>query len=81
MVKLTCQNDGTYFLFNSKEDAEEFIHVFKDHWCNISWGVIEEAEKDDITSNKTKYIDLNPKERAEDNLSWGFYRNKKGENT
>ncbi len=75
MVKLEAKETafGGIFYFHNMKDCEDFLYVFKDHWCNVPWEEpILIPDDENIGSNNRKYMDIPPKERAEDNLSWGF---------
>lgn len=71
LLLVTCkEDDRAKFYFKSIEDFEAFEYVFKDHWCHIHFTCqgIEDV-------NDKYYIDeanKDPKERANNNLSWGF---------
>lgn len=76
MIKLESNFNNSFdatFYFKTMKECEEFLYVFKDHWCNVPWKKPVEVS-DDIKISEYKRNDLNnsPKERAESNLSWGF---------
>lgn len=60
------------FYFHNDSDCDDFIQVFKDHFCNVPW------KKTHLIFDLSTYpkerlnMDKDPKERAEENLSWGF---------
>lgn len=72
LCRITCKEDGTEFFFANNIDAEKFISVFKDHWCNISWNGPDYIEEKHVPSFKKHFIILDPITRAEKNLDWGF---------
>jgi len=64
---------GGTFYFHTMQDCNDFLYVFKDHWCNVPWEKPREVPNDfPISKNQRKSMDKSPKERAESNLSWGF---------
>ena len=75
MIKLEaqCTTFGGIFYFHDMEDCDDFMYVFKDHWCNVPWKQPVEIP-DDTCIDDYDINDMNKpaKERAEDNLSWGF---------
>lgn len=75
MVKLTARDDKrARFFFRSLNDCETFKYVFKDHWCNVVWNNPEEGNFDkEMDEWDERLIDVDPKKRAENNLSWGFH--------
>lgn len=73
MIKLETdyENENTVKYFNTLQECEEYLYVFKDHWCNVKWK--EPIKVSDISnSNEKEYMKKSPKERAEADLSWGF---------
>lgn len=75
MVKLetNTEYDDTVFYFHNMKDCKEFMRVFANHWCNVPWK--KPVEKDNfygIDESKINAKDKPPKQRAEDDLSWGF---------
>ena len=64
---------GGIFYFYNMRDCEDFLYVFKDHWCNVPWEKPIEAPSDTLISfYDRKSMDVPPKKRAEDSLFWGF---------
>lgn len=64
---------GGIFYFHTMQDCNDFLYVFKDHWCNVPWENPKEVSDDfKISESQRKSMDKPPKERAESNLSWGF---------
>ena len=58
------------FYFTSKENADKFLYVFKDHFCNVDFhGFYEDTE---LCGYWKEHINDDPKEIAERNLNWGF---------
>lgn len=79
MIKLEtkCKEaiDHAVFYFHTLEECNIFKYTFRDHWCNIKWEKpIEISNNTHISEYQRKSMDKDPKERAEDNLSWGFNR-------
>lgn len=75
MVKLEAKDTqfGGIFYFHNMEDCNEFLYVFKDHWCNVSWeDPLVIPDDSNISQEDGKEMDVSPKKRAEENLSWGF---------
>lgn len=74
MVKLQSGEDSrVVFYFKNINDCNKFLYVFKDHWCNVRWeSPIEKPEFLEMTDRQREELDEDPKERAEDNLMWGF---------
>ena len=75
MVKL--ETDGIMhevkFYFKNMNDCVAFMHVFKDHWCNVPWKEpIEIPDDTNITKVQREMMNLDPRIRADKNLSWGF---------
>lgn len=61
------------FYFHNMNDCNIFMHVFKDHWCNVKWEMpIELPDNTKIPDYKRRDMDKNAKERAERSLPWGF---------
>ena len=74
MVKLEAENTmfGGVFYFHNMEDCTEFMHVFKDHWCNVTWKKPVKSDNfPEMTSTQRKLMDEDSKMRAMDNLGWG----------
>lgn len=74
MVKLEAKDTtfGGIFYFHNMEDCEEFLYVFKDHWCNVPWKEpILISDNEYVCNDYKRYMDISPKKRAEDSLSWG----------
>lgn len=77
MVKLRTnfgdyRNESTFY-FRNMEQCDQFISVFKDHWCNIPWlKPIDLGDNVIIPNYALRMIDIDPKDRAIANLSWGF---------
>lgn len=64
---------GGTFYFHTIQDCNDFLYVFKDHWCNVPWEKPREVPNDFlIGENQRKSMDKPSKERAESNLLWGF---------
>ncbi len=73
MIKLICKDDDkAVFYFKDIEDCNTFMHVFKDHWCNVEWEHPIEAKSFSMSAIQKSKMRNDPKERAESNLSWGF---------
>lgn len=75
MVRLasTSKMFNKVFYFHNMKDCNEFIYVFKDHFCNIEWSEPKEFPDNSILlSSEREAMDIPPKERAERNLKWGF---------
>lgn len=68
-------NIGIYF--KNMEDCNKYLHVFKDHWCNVPWKKPIEKDVNDLSpfekSKMDKFLIQDPIKSAEDNLSWGFH--------
>lgn len=63
-IKLVCGNNGTTYYFHNMKDCEAFKHVFKDHWCNVSWKSPEEIPDNKVPEKSRKYMNEDPKARA-----------------
>lgn len=64
---------GGTFYFHTMQDCNDFLCVFKNHWCNVPWEKPREVPNDfPIGKSQRKSMDEPPKKRAESNLSWGF---------
>lgn len=78
MVKLEVDGRGhptfsSGIYFHTMEDCRKFIHVFKDHWCNIPWKDPVEADNfPEMTRYHRESMDKDPVKRAESDLNWGF---------
>lgn len=72
MIRIKESTTGREVYFRNEEDANAYLHVFKDHWCNLKWSLPVVVRDSRVPSKYTKYIDTDPKERAEADLSWGF---------
>ena len=71
LEKYGRQNESFYF--HTMQECKEFLYAFQDHWCNVPWK--EPVEIPDTTvlpTGKARYMDIPPKTRADENLSWGF---------
>ena len=75
MIKLESDygwNDSIKY-FNTIEECNEYMKVFKDHWCNIRWKTpVVVPDNTSLTDYEKSRLLKSPKERAESNLSWGF---------
>ena len=60
------------FYFHNDSDCDDFIHVFKDHFCNIPWKRTQLIFDLGQYAKEKLNMDKNPKTRAEENLSWMF---------
>lgn len=60
---------NTSFYFDNMDDCNKFLYVFKGHMCNVPWNKPEHVDSKSIPPIK---IIQNPKQSAENNLSWGF---------
>lgn len=54
--------------FESMEDCNKFLYVFRDHWCNVPW--TKPVEVDKVPDGYSLVKD--PIKEAEGNLNWGF---------
>lgn len=64
---------GGTFYFHTMQDCNDFLYVFKDHWCNVPWEKPREVSDDfPISRIQRESMDKPPKKRAESSLSWGF---------
>ncbi len=72
MIRIKESTTGREVYFRNEEDANAYLYVFKDHWCNLKWSLPVVVRDSRVPSKYTKYIDMDPKERAEADLSWGF---------
>lgn len=64
---------GGTFYFHTMQDCNDFLYVFKNHWCNVPWEKPREVPNDfPIGKSQRKSMNEPPKKRAESNLSWGF---------
>jgi hypothetical protein len=74
MIKLeTNYTPSSVFYFRTLDDCRKFLYVFKDHWCNVKWKPpVEVPDGTSISSTQRAQIGVDPKKRAEANLSWGF---------
>lgn len=64
---------GGIFYFHTMKDCNDFLYVFSDHWCNVPWESPKEISDDfPILESQRWRMDIPPKKRAEDSLSWGF---------
>ena len=79
MVKLQSKDEPiTVFYFRNMQDCEAFMHVFKDHWCNVEWNeAIERPDFPEMSRYQREALNKDPKERAESNLSRGFNLDRK----
>lgn len=76
MIKLEVKANyrrsfDTPFYFKDIKDCNIFKHVFKDYWCNIPFDPPEEIPDNTDIGDMRKYLNMDPKERALNNLSWG----------
>lgn len=73
-VKLTAKDDWqrAEWYFKNLADCEEFKAVFRDHWCNIVWNPVEIVDTNKLTADQKRSMEKDPKERAQDDLKWGF---------
>lgn len=62
--------------FHTMDDCIKYMKVFEDHWCNVPWDQPREIRDETIPKDKLeklkRFADKDPKERAEQDLSWGF---------
>lgn len=67
------EREGNFY-FKTMEECKSFLYVFKDHWCNIPWDIPKEVSSDkaNLTNYQIRSLEVDPKKRAEENLSWGF---------
>lgn len=74
MIKLESDYDiPSVFYFRTLDDCRKFLYVFKDHWCNVKWKTPVEVPDDiKLPEARRDLLDMDPKKRAEANLSWGF---------
>lgn len=75
MVKLEAKETilGGIFYFHNMKDCNDFLYVFTDHWCNVPWkNPVEAPNFPEIEKYQRKAMDIDPKQRAENSLSWGF---------
>lgn len=75
IIKLQSKNkfNRGIFYFYTMEECNNFLYVFKDHFCNVKWEKPIELPEDTIIDTYSKQMmDIPPKKRAENNLSWGF---------
>lgn len=77
MVKLQPKPEynltNTAFYFNNMADCKIFMDVFVDHWCNVPWAnPVESDYFYGLNSAEKDRMNIDPKQRAEINLSWGF---------
>lgn len=74
MIELSTNHPTSLqvFYFNTKEDCEAFMGVFKDHGCNIEWAPMVQVNADYVPLDALEEAMKDPKKRAEDNLEWGF---------
>jgi len=64
---------GGTFYFHTMQDCNDFLYVFKDHWCNVPWEKPREVSDDfPISRIQRESMDKPPKKRAGSSLSWGF---------
>ena len=78
MVKLEAKdvffNSVKAFYFHNMADCRTFLYVFRNHWCNVPWNTPVEAPSwPEMNAHQRRAMDLDPKERAESCLSWGFH--------
>lgn len=65
----------TTFYFRTMQDYEDFIYVFKDHWCNVPWSKpVEAVDFPEMTRADRNCMQkyTTGKDLAEKNLDWGF---------
>lgn len=74
MVKLeTIYSNESSFFFYTMRDCKAFLHVFRDHWCNVPWKPPVEAQDfPEMPVSARSAMDKDPVKRAEGSLSWGF---------
>lgn len=85
MVKLeTIYAHEAPFFFRTMRDCRAFMHAFKDHWCNVPWKPpVEAPDFPEMSAPQRTAMDKDPRQRAEDSLSWGFalVRSRRGGDT
>jgi hypothetical protein len=78
LVKLTVKEQyrslsSDAFYFRNMKDCQIFLGVFKNHWCNVPWDEPVEIPKNtEIDRLDRVLMSMDPAERADSNLSWGF---------
>lgn len=77
MVKLEPKTElnlfASAFYFHTMSDCQAFLHVFKDHWCNVPWKApVEATDFPEASVYDREVMDKDPRQRADSNLSWGF---------
>ena len=65
------REEHKHFYFKTKEDADKFLYVFKDHWCHVDF--VGEYRDVILSELEREQMEKDPTTRAEDNLSWGFH--------
>lgn len=73
MIQSTNKLNNITRYFTTYQECLNYIYVFKDHWCNVIWTMpvkidIKEVPYLEITLMEIKTA----KQRAEDDLAWGF---------
>lgn len=59
--------------FATFKDYKDYIYVFKDHWCNVVWTDPIKVNIKDVPYLAVKNMEIkSAKQRAEDDLAWGF---------
>ena len=61
------------FYFRTMTECEIFMNVFRNHFCNVPWNTPKIIpDTSELSEYDLKYLNRDPKIRAESNLSWGF---------